>query len=42
MLDPVLRRVFILTGIVLLMWVLYLLKPVLLPFFGSVDDCLSV
>ena len=32
MVDRTLRRIFILTGIVLLLWVLYLLKPVVLPF----------
>ncbi|KAB1858027.1 AI-2E family transporter [Acinetobacter tandoii] len=32
MVDRTLRRIFILTGIVLILWVLYLLKPVVLPF----------
>ena len=30
--DRTLRRIFILTGIALLLWVLYLLKPVVIPF----------
>ncbi|MEC8056098.1 MAG: AI-2E family transporter, partial [Pseudomonadota bacterium] len=30
--DRTLRRIFILTGIALLIWVLYLLKPVVIPF----------
>jgi predicted PurR-regulated permease PerM len=32
MVDRTLRRIFILTGIVIILWVLYLLKPVVLPF----------
>lgn len=32
MVDRTLRRIFILAGIALLLWVLYLLKPVVLPF----------
>ncbi|TCB80775.1 chloramphenicol efflux transporter CxpE [Acinetobacter sp. ANC 4173] len=32
MVDRTLRRIFILAGIVLILWVLYLLKPVVLPF----------
>nr|WP_315276973.1 AI-2E family transporter [uncultured Acinetobacter sp.] len=32
MVDRTLRRIFILSGIVLLLWVLYLLKPVVIPF----------
>ncbi len=35
MLDPVLRRVFILAGITLFIWILYLLEPVVLPFLGA-------
>ena len=33
--DQVLRRIFILAGLILLLWVLYLLKPVALPFIGA-------
>jgi predicted PurR-regulated permease PerM len=33
--DQVLRRIFILAGLALLLWVLYLLKPVVLPFVGA-------
>ena len=33
--DRMLRRVFILAGIALLLWILYLLKPVVLPFIGA-------
>jgi predicted PurR-regulated permease PerM len=33
--DRTLKRLFIITGIVLLIWVLYLLKPVLIPFVGA-------
>jgi len=33
--DRMLRRVFILAGIALLLWLLYLLKPVVLPFIGA-------
>jgi predicted PurR-regulated permease PerM len=33
--DQVLRRIFILAGLILLLWVLYLLKPVVLPFIGA-------
>ena len=32
MVDRTLRRIFILTGIVIILWILYLLKPVVLPF----------
>jgi predicted PurR-regulated permease PerM len=35
MVDRTLRRIFILIGIGLLLWVLYLLKPVLIPFVGA-------
>lgn len=35
MVDRTLRRVFILAGIVLLLWILFLLKPVLIPFIGA-------
>ncbi len=35
MVDRTLRRIFILAGIALIVWVLYLLKPVLLPFIGA-------
>ena len=35
MVDRTLRRIFILVGIALLLWVLYLLKPVLIPFIGA-------
>ncbi len=35
MVDRTLRRIFILAGIALIVWVLYLLKPVLLPFVGA-------
>ena len=30
-----LKRIFILAGIALILWVLYLLKPVVLPFVGA-------
>ncbi len=33
--DRILRRIFLLAGIVLLVWVLYLLKPVVIPFLGA-------
>ncbi|MHA3982609.1 chloramphenicol efflux transporter CxpE [Acinetobacter venetianus] len=33
--DQVLRRIFIIAGLALLLWVLYLLKPVVLPFVGA-------
>ena len=33
--DQVLRRIFILAGLILLLWVLYLLKPVVIPFIGA-------
>lgn len=33
--DRMLRRIFILAGIALLLWVLYLLKPVVIPFVGA-------
>lgn len=33
--DRVLRRIFILAGIALLLWLLYLLKPVVIPFIGA-------
>ncbi|TDI25734.1 AI-2E family transporter, partial [Acinetobacter baumannii] len=33
--DRILRRIFLLAGIVLLVWVLYLLKPVVIPFIGA-------
>lgn len=33
--DQVLRRIFILAGLALLLWVLYLLKPVVVPFIGA-------
>jgi predicted PurR-regulated permease PerM len=39
--DRILRRIFILAGLALLLWVLYLLKPVVLPFVGAFY-CLSV
>ena len=35
MMDRTLRRVFFLAGIVLLLWILYLLKPVLIPFVAA-------
>lgn len=35
MLDPVLRRVFVLTAIVLIVYVLFMLTPVLLPFTAA-------
>ena len=35
MVDRTLRRIFILVGIALLLWVLHLLKPVLIPFLGA-------
>lgn len=35
MMDRTLRRVFFLAGIVLLLWVLYLLKPVVIPFVAA-------
>jgi len=33
--DQVLRRIFILAGLALLLWVLYLLKPIVIPFLGA-------
>lgn len=33
--DRILRRILLLAGIVLLVWVLYLLKPVVIPFIGA-------
>lgn len=33
--DKTLRRIFILAGIALIIWVLYLLKPVVIPFIGA-------
>ncbi len=33
--DKTLRRIFILAGIALFLWVIYLLKPVVLPFIGA-------
>lgn len=33
--DQVLRRIFILAGLALLLWVLYLLKPIVIPFVGA-------
>ena len=35
MVDRTLRRVLILAGLVLLLWILYLLKPVVIPFVGA-------
>ena len=35
MVDRTLRRIFILAGIALILWVLYLLKPVVVPFVGA-------
>lgn len=35
MVDRTLRRIFILSGIALILWVLYLLKPVVLPFITA-------
>ena len=35
MVDRTLRRVFILAGIALLLWILYLLKPVVIPFVAA-------
>ena len=35
MVDRTLRRIFILAGIALIIWVLYLLKPVVVPFVGA-------
>ena len=35
MVDRTLRRIFILVGIALLLWILYLLKPVLIPFASA-------
>ncbi|ALH96553.1 chloramphenicol efflux transporter CxpE [Acinetobacter equi] len=35
MVDRSLRRIFILCSIALILWVLYLLKPVLIPFVGA-------
>ncbi|NNH39574.1 AI-2E family transporter [Acinetobacter sp. ANC 5380] len=35
MVDRTLRRIFILSGIALILWVLYLLKPVVLPFIAA-------
>ncbi len=33
--DQVLRRIFILAGLALFLWVLYLLKPIVIPFVGA-------
>ncbi|WP_180089303.1 chloramphenicol efflux transporter CxpE [Acinetobacter sp. YH12219] len=33
--DRTLRRIFVLAGIALIIWVLYLLKPVVVPFIGA-------
>ena len=33
--DRTLKRIFILGGIVLLVWILYLLKPVVIPFIAA-------
>lgn len=33
--DRTLKRIFILAGIALIIWVLYLLKPVVIPFIGA-------
>ena len=33
--DKTLRRIFILAGIALFVWILYLLKPVVIPFVGA-------
>ena len=33
--DRTLKRIFILAGLALILWVLYLLKPVVLPFVGA-------
>ncbi|AWL28430.1 AI-2E family transporter [Acinetobacter defluvii] len=33
--DRTLKRIFILAGIALILWVLYLLKPVVIPFVGA-------
>ncbi|NWK73965.1 AI-2E family transporter [Acinetobacter cumulans] len=33
--DRTLRRIFILAGIALILWVIYLLKPVVIPFVGA-------
>ena len=33
--DKTLRRIFILAGIALIIWILYLLKPVVIPFVGA-------
>ena len=33
--DRTLKRIFILAGIALILWVLYLLKPVVVPFIGA-------
>lgn len=33
--DRTLRRIFILAGIALILWILFLLKPVVLPFMGA-------
>ncbi|AXY59657.1 chloramphenicol efflux transporter CxpE [Acinetobacter sp. WCHAc010052] len=35
MVDRSLQRVFILAGIALILWILYLLKPVVIPFIGA-------
>lgn len=35
MVDRTLRRIFILTGIVAIIWLIYILKPVVLPFVGA-------
>ncbi|OTG68171.1 AI-2E family transporter [Acinetobacter sp. ANC 4470] len=35
MVDRTLRRIFILSGIAFILWVLYLLKPVVLPFIAA-------
>ncbi|CAM4224228.1 AI-2E family transporter [Acinetobacter dispersus] len=33
--DQVLRRIFIIAGLALFLWVLYLLKPIVIPFVGA-------
>jgi len=33
--DQVLRRIFIIAGLALFLWVLYLLKPIVIPFLGA-------
>ncbi|MBA4069714.1 MAG: AI-2E family transporter, partial [Acinetobacter sp.] len=35
MVDRTLRRILILAGIALILWVLYLLKPVVVPFVAA-------